>query len=162
MKDLKKLSEECIAELSSIGIAPGNIRRIYVEKSTTRRWGVCKKIKAENVFEIGIAKVLLEDSIDDMQTKNTIMHELLHTVDGCSGHTGLWKALAEKVNTSLPGYNIKRLSSEEEKGVQRNHKYMIECTGCGAVIYRDRMSNAVRFPGNYKCARCGGALKRIY
>lgn len=162
MKDLKKLIDECITDLRKIGIEPGKISQWHIDTKTTRRWGVCKSRKGSGVFEIGISKVLLEDDVDDQQTKNTIMHELLHTVDGCSGHTGKWKVLAQKVNYYLPGYDVKRLSSEEEKGIEKKHRYMLECTVCGAKIYRDKMSNAIKFPEKYKCAKCKGALRRVY
>lgn len=162
MKDLKKLSEECISELRQLGIQPGMIKRWYVETNTTRRWGVCKKERNSREFEIGISASLLEDYVDDIPVKNTIIHELLHTVDGCSGHTGKWKMLAQKVNAVFPEYDIKRLSSEDEKGVHKDHRYMLECTECGAKIYRDRMSNAIKFPEKYKCAVCKGTLKRVY
>ena len=162
MKDLKKLTDECIADLRKIGIEPGKISRVYADGRSTRRWGVCKTKKGSGIFEIGISKCLLGDDVDEQQTKNTIIHELLHTVDGCQDHTGRWKVLAEYINRRLPEYCVKRTSSEDEKGVERSHKYKIECTKCHTGIYRDRMSNAVKFPEKYKCAKCGGMLRRVY
>ena len=162
MKDLKKLTDECLADLRKLGIEPGKISRVYVDSRATRRWGVCKTKKGSGIFEIGISKFLLGDDVDEQQVKNTIIHELLHTVDGCQDHTGRWKVLAEYVNRCLPEYCVKRTSSEDEKGIERNHKYLIVCTKCGSEIHRDRMSNAVKFPQKYKCAKCGGSLRRVY
>ena len=162
MKDLKKLTDECLADLRKHGIEPGKISRVYVDGRATRRWGVCKTKKGSGIFEIGISKFLLGDDVDEQQVKNTIIHDLLHTVDGCQDHTGRWKVLAEYVNRCLPEYCVKRTSSEDEKGIERNHKYLIVCTKCGSEIHRDRMSNAVKFPQKYKCARCGGSLRRVY
>lgn len=160
MKDLQKLADECISDLRKIGIEPGTINRWRIETNTTRRWGICKGISSGG-FEIGISKVLLEDDVNDQHTKNTIMHELLHTVKGCSSHQGKWKNLAHRVNLLLPEYNIKRSASEEEKGIEIKHRYMLECTKCDAKIYRDKMCNVVKFPEKYKCSRCHSPLRRI-
>ena len=162
MKDLKKMFDECVADLRKIGIEPGTISRVSVDTRSTKRWGACKYKKGTAIFEICISKWLLEDDVDDQQTKNTIVHEILHTVEGCQDHTGKWKVLAERVNRYLPGYCIKRTSSEGEKGVERSHRYMLECTKCGSKIYRDRMSNVIKFPEKYNCAKCHGVLRRVY
>ncbi len=106
MKDLKLLVDECIAELNSIGINCGRIRNIEINTRAKSRWGQCKTVKT-GVFDIEISARLLDDNVDDLAAKNTIIHELLHTVKGCHGHTGKWKILAEYVNKKFTQYNIK-------------------------------------------------------
>lgn len=94
MKDFNLLVNECIAELDSIGIVCGKIRNIEINTRAKCRWGLCRTVKS-GVFDIEISSRLLEDNVEDIVTKNTIIHELLHTVRGCHGHTGKWKVLAE-------------------------------------------------------------------
>lgn len=81
MKDLKLLVYECIAELNSIGIDCGKIRNIEMNARAKSRWGQCNTVKS-GVFDIEISSRLLDDSVEDVITKNTIIHELLHTVRG--------------------------------------------------------------------------------
>ena len=96
MKDLKKLAAECEADLLSIGIQPGKINRWIVNTRAKYRWGQCKEY-LPGLFDISIAERLLQDNVSDQATKNTILHELLHTVKGCHGHKGKWKELATKL-----------------------------------------------------------------
>ncbi len=164
MKDLHSLADECIKELDEMGIRCGTVRSLTVNTRAKGRYGQCRRV-GDGVFDISIAESLLADEMADTPAKSTIIHELLHTVDGCSGHCGKWKALAEEVNKRHPQYNIKRTSSREEMGLpprdsegQRAYKYVLVCTGCGNRIYRKTASAPVRNPAKYRCARCGGKI----
>lgn len=162
MKDLKKLANECIAELTSIGIQPGKINFWLVNTRAKTRWGQCRRV-APGEFTISISERLLHDYVEDMATKNTIMHELLHTVKGCHGHTGLWKELAITVNYKLPGYNIKRTTGSEEKGVPsgRTNRYGVKCPHCGKEYYRERMCRLIEHPERFRCGVCTFPLERL-
>jgi predicted SprT family Zn-dependent metalloprotease len=159
MKDLEKLASECVAELLSIGIQPGKVSSWVVNTRAERRWGLCKKV-AQGVYQIEIAERLLKDGVSDCATKNTIIHELLHTVKGCHGHKGEWKNLAAKVNRLLPQYNIKRTTNSKEKGISVEYRYAVKCVDCGTEYCRHRMSALIEHPENYRCGRCHGELKR--
>ena len=136
MKNLDRLVAECKADIESLGIELGNIISVTVNTRAKRRWGQC--CGSPRGYRITISDRLLKDDVDDMATKNTIAHELLHTICGGNGHTGEWKKAAEKLNRAY-GYNIKRCTSSEEKGVEnvvsavkRNGpKYIIRCENCG-------------------------------
>ena len=116
MKDLEMLASECEADLSSINIQPGEVSQWLINTRAKNRWGQCKRC-LPGIFDISISARLLQDSVSDQAAKNTIMHELLHTVKGCYGHKGKWKDLALTVNRLLPQYTIKRTTSAEEKGL---------------------------------------------
>lgn len=90
MKDLMKLVGECQRDLHSIGIQCGNIRNWTVNTRAKARWGLCTKVSRE-LFDIQIATALLQDEVDDQAAKDTIVHELLHTIPGCYNHGGRWK-----------------------------------------------------------------------
>ncbi|MBP3261399.1 hypothetical protein [Pseudobutyrivibrio sp.] len=55
-------------------------------------------------------------------------------------HTGKWKYYAEVIN-QVYGYNIKRITQEEEKGIENyesqemNIKYIFTCVKCGALAW---------------------------
>lgn len=164
MKDLRSLVSQCQAELASIGIICGKVSRWSVNTRARTRWGMCKKLP-DGTFEIEISVMLLQDAVSDRAAKETVIHELLHTVPGCNGHTGKWKLLAAQVNQKLPMYQIKRTTSAAEKGLQsplkpQSYRYLLRCTGCGKNIQRQKKSAVVEHPERYRCA-CGGKLIRI-
>ncbi len=117
MKDFDKLIKECEADLASVGISIGNVVKYSVNTRAKSRWGQCKTV-GENRYEINISQSLLEDNVSDQAAKDTILHEMLHTVEGGMGHKGKWKELAQRVNKELPQYTIKRVTSREEKGIE--------------------------------------------
>lgn len=161
MKDLQKLVSECEADLASLGIQPGTISRWEINTRAKHRWGLCKR-NPDGSFLISISASLLSDSVSDQAAKNTILHEMLHTVPGCLSHTERWLWLANKVNRRLPRYTIKRTTSAEEKGIALEEpKYLLKCTGCGTEFGRERLSALVRQPEKYRCAQCGHSLQRI-
>ena len=161
MRNLPELAAVCEAELRSLGIRPAENIQWVVNTRATSRWGYCKKI-GFNAYEISISSRLLQEDLDIQAAKDTIIHELLHTVKGTRGHTGLWLKLAAQVNQRLPGYCIKRTTSYEEKGLApQEARYILRCTGCGSQFSRQRMSSLVRAPQNYRCGACGHTLERI-
>ena len=70
MKDLKKLVEECTADLLSIGIQPRKVNRWIINTRAKCRWGLCKQV-APGEFDISIAACLLIDNVRDQAVKNT-------------------------------------------------------------------------------------------
>lgn len=160
MKNLKELYNQCIQELTDIGIEYGNVSEIVVNKRAKRRWGLCKKLPNKS-FRIEISCQLLQDSVSDDACKNTIIHELLHTCEGCQNHGYKWKEKANIVNSNYPQYNIKRTTSEQEKGIdekddKKRYPYQFKCEGCGKISKRMKMSKFVKYYKNYRCRACGG------
>ena len=165
MKNLEELVSRCMKDLDSIGICYRPVRSWQINNRAKSRWGQCVS-RAPGVFDISIAGVLLEESVSDQAVLNTIAHELLHTIAGCEGHRGAWKRLAEQVNESLPGYHITRCTTPEEKGVTMPERrvlerYVLQCTSCGAMIRRQKLCPVVKSPHRYRCAACGGKIKRV-
>lgn len=87
MKDLEKLVEECKKDLDEIGIPYRTVRNWLINTRAKCRWGQCRRVSTD-IFDISISHRLLQDDVLDVAAKTTIIHELLHTVDGCSGHKG--------------------------------------------------------------------------
>lgn len=82
MKNLMKLVGECQRDLASLNIRTGNVRNWSVNTRAKARWGYCVKV-SKGLFDIQIAAALLQDDVDDQAVKDTIVHELLHTIPGC-------------------------------------------------------------------------------
>ncbi len=160
MKDFKKLQEICLNEVRAVGIEPGKISSWIINSRAKRRWGLCKK-NPDGTFSIQIAKQLLEDDrVDEVAVKTTMIHEILHTTKGGMKHTGNWKMYATIMNKKY-GYNIKRTTSGEEKGLEnhvshlRPDKYLFVCRYCGQKIYRKQDCKFSRYYKNYGCGKCG-------
>jgi predicted SprT family Zn-dependent metalloprotease len=172
MKDLHHLYVECLDELDAIGIVYGNIKSITVNTRAKSRWGLCQKRKVVDLssptsvyeYDISISYRLMEDSVSDVAVKTTIIHEILHTCKNGHGHTGEWQKLANRVNSAY-GYNIKRTTSAEEKGLKNIYttpvyKYAVVCTHCGHEYRRAKMTSVIKNPENYRCSHCKGKLVR--
>lgn len=161
MKDLQKIFKECLRECDNLGIQYGNIVEVTVNTRAKQRWGQTRR--RIDGFHINISSVLLRDDVSDEAAKDTIMHEILHTVDGCLNHKYKWKAMADKVNKAY-GYNIKRCTSSKEKGIDSsiiekptyNKIYFVKCEKCGAEIIRHRKSDLIKYPHHYIHKDCGG------
>ena len=165
MKDFQKLIHECELDLDLLGIKYSKNIVWSVNTRAKSRWGLCKRTGI-NKFEINIAACLLDDATENQMAKNTIVHELLHTVSGCMGHKGKWKILADYINYKLPQYTVKRVTNFEEKGVQApkretNYRYVLRCKNCGLEIGRQRESKGIKNYKNYRCAKCHGELERL-
>lgn len=166
MLDLQKCFNECERELSSIGIKHGQISKVEIGDLPIRTMGLCIRQFQDGkfIYKIQINKLLLKSSESYKGLKETMLHEILHTCPGSFKHTGEWKKLAQYVNTRL-GYSISRCSSYQKSNtdddeVLKASKYAVKCKECGLTFYRNRMSNLIKNPQNYKCI-CNGKLERI-
>lgn len=169
MRDLKKYTRECIEELKGIGIFPGNILGLEINTRAKKRLGSCtpKYGKGRNIigYDISVNGILLDERYPEKALKNTIIHELLHSCEGCMSHRNRWKELAEKVRREL-GYDIQRLSSKDHEGIpfeagSQKPRYMLQCQKCGQIYTRKRCSKVVQHPERYLCGKCKGKLVEI-
>lgn len=162
MRDLQMYAAECMEELDAIGIPYGNIVEFKVNTRAKRRWGLSQKTPNGFIIEINVDLLNEQNSINGL--KNTIIHEILHTCTDCMNHGDRWKYFANVVNNTY-GYNVKRCSNAEEKGVNerreapiRPYKYLVQCPECGAQWKRKRESKLVQMPFLYRCGKCNVSL----
>jgi predicted SprT family Zn-dependent metalloprotease len=174
MRDLMKYAKECMMELDNLNIEYGHITEFKINTRALNRWGQCKTLPGG--FSININAILLDEKNNEQGLKNTIIHELLHSCKGCMNHGYKWNYYADKVNRTY-GYNIKRTSSCDEKGLseesqekqkdirtnkQQNRKqYEIICQKCGHKYIRYRVSKLTQHPECYVCSVCHGKLKVV-
>lgn len=166
MKDLMAIASECMVMLDDLNIEYGNITKWEVNTRAKNRWGQCRKLPNGD-FSINISSVLLEDDVDIQSVETTVLHELLHSVKGVKGHGPEWKRLADKVNKAY-GYNIKRCTSSEEKGIApiqttpKTVKHKFVCTDCGQTIERLKESKFTKDYNKYRCGVCHGKFEKIF
>ena len=112
MRDLQSYVINCMEKLDHIGIEYGNVIDVEINTRAKNRWGQCKRIPGG--YTINVNAALLDENIcpDDLGLKNTILHELLHSCNGCFNHGDKWKILAQKVYDEY-GINIKRTSTSK-------------------------------------------------
>ena len=133
MKDLAKLVDECCADLIALGYKPCENIEWSVNTRAKKRWGQCR-YTSQNSCAISISWQLLQDGVSDQAAKNTILHELIHTLRDHNGkpaskHTGLWLQVAHIVNAKYPQYTIKRTTSSTEKGLRRITLFVANIVG---------------------------------
>lgn len=169
MHNIYTLLRECKKECEDCEIYLGEIADISVNHRAHKRWGHCRYEPSEDAYYIDISYKLVDESTPVKTLKETILHELCHTVEGGMCHTGEWKKAVAKLNNRY-GYNIKRTNSYEDKGVDREKfppkkktiNYAFECCGCGYQVTRTRKSNFVEHPERYRCGICGGKFKQVF
>ena len=165
MRSLKKYIDLCLRMLTQQRIRYGRIQAVKVNTRATTRWGVCKK-QPDGSFVIEIASVLLDERNPEKALVETILHELLHTCEGCQNHGALWKNYAAILNRQY-SLRIKGRNSAEDKGIRvetrkKNIKHKFRCERCGTIVERQRESQFTRNYRNYKCSKCGGKFQKIF
>lgn len=156
-----KLLQKGIKQVIAAGIKPGNINpKVKVNTRAKRRFGLCSKTRSGE-YEIEINHQLL--NTDEITVMNTIIHEILHTCEGCMNHGRLWTSYVNKMNR-VYGYNITKTSSYEKMGLEKpKPKYLIKCKSesCAMEIPRYKKSKTVTQIHKYACPKCRGKLKVI-
>lgn len=156
-KELDALLEKAIAQVAEAGLKPGRIERTVYLTRAKKTYGKCSS--TPDGFTIHISKFFKDNVLKEVM--QTLVHEVLHTLDGCMNHGPQWRSAAEIMNTKY-GYEISRCNSMEmanltEEDKKAEKKYVIECQSCGALIYRERKSKLVTETHFYTC-KCGGQL----
>ena len=164
MKDLQLIASVCMEELDAIGIGYGESIEFKVNSRAKKRWGQCSYSKITDTYTIEISNRLLEDYVPEKSLMQVIIHELLHTCEGCMNHGKTWKRYAELVNETY-GYDVSRTDSASGLGVNTEQigvKHQFKCKCCGQVINRMRESKFTRNYQRYVCGKCGGDFEKIF
>lgn len=172
MRNLQKYYNECIIELTNMGISTWEVPDVdlTISKRAKKRFGQCRFYNGE-AYEINISEFLLDENItpDEDALKNTIIHEILHALTPGEHHSGEWKRLANLVTRRSGGkYNVKRTTSYEEKGIDRQKvqrpvkiRYILECVKCRKQYKHQRKGKAVKHPEWFRCGKCRGNLELV-
>ena len=114
---INRMLAECTALLKELNVPVSSSVCPTVKLIGTRRTlGRCckrgdSKSHSEYEYYIEISRYTLNNP--EKSIRNTLIHELLHTVPDGMRHTGEWKKWAKYVS-SKTGYTIQRLGGEEK------------------------------------------------
>lgn len=170
---LKKAAIEAESICRTLDIPIGNITSIRVNPRFTSKWGTCinhrtavpgpnGRLEYQMSFEIEISPRLVSSQVPYSSLLETVLHEYLHTAPGCQNHGPQWKAWAALINRHR-NMDITRTSSPKDLGVperQIEYKYAVQCLKCGRIYPRQKCSELIKHPEDYRC-KCGGSLKRL-
>lgn len=157
---LQEMFRTAMQECERCDIRYGKITDIKLN-SRYSVWGLCKK-QPDGTYHIELSKYLFENGASEDGIKNTLLHEICHTVPNGHGHKSGWLIAANKLN-NMYGYQIHRTDSAERMGVSLDYKpakYICHCKKCGQQFVRMKMSNLIQHPEQYRCKRCGGRIER--
>ena len=154
--ELRKVFLEVVEELKPIFPEVTSIHYIVVfNERAIKRYGQCRRL-GNNYFEININKKFTQHcKIEDV--KNTIVHEILHSLPNGMNHKGQWSYYANIVNYKLPHYHITRTNCYEGYAETKPvPKYVVYCPHCGKEWKRYRKSEMVNniLKGNSRKFHC--------
>ena len=116
-EEINALFADCMVQMRSIGVPISESIYPSVVLSRTRsRFGDCRKTAGKSGeldydFVIRLSKYTLANS--ERSLRNTIYHELIHTVPGGFNHGREWKRWAAYAGERL-GYHIQRMGGEDD------------------------------------------------
>lgn len=162
--ELRTVFSDVIQELEPIFPEVKNIKyQVVFNTRAIKRYGQCKRINDKS-FEININKTFTE-VCDIKDVKNTIAHEILHSLPNGMTHKGAWARYANQVNHMLPHYHITRTNSYEGYAeVKPEAKYIMYCPDCGREWKRYKKTEMIThiLRGNsrgYHCPDCKTKVK---
>lgn len=140
------------------GIKVGKISLVWFSDESFGRFGSCRRLM-NGYFAIEITDLGLHGDV-----KSTIVHELIHTVEGCFNHGPKFQEIA-RILSSAYDIELGTWASKQEMALSEEYriakaKYVIRCKKCGQLILRQRATRIVKLPMTYSCG-CGGDLVRI-
>lgn len=174
---LTTLADECVDELRDIGIYEDISPNISYEVNTRakNRLGVCRHRRGSEYYTyhiVGISDWVLE-KFSNHDIKNVIIHELLHTIEGCNNHGYKWQDYANAVNYRT-NYHITRTENLKDLCIRNGvdyeefnnnmYKYEITCKKCGATWHKHKLLGRHLLyykSGNMRHRACGGTTFMI-
>ena len=165
---LYRLLDECEEMCKQAGIVTGPVSSIVVNPQLNYAWGRCIRkhdFCYRDIFVIEINRKLLNRSVPEQSLRNTILHELCHTVEDGFGHKKGWRSAANRIETEFDIHLTVTNTADSlyvfDADPDSAPKYIFRCCGCGQVIKRNRQSKFVKHYQNYRCGCCGGQFEKI-
>lgn len=168
MRDLQYYAKECINDMKALGIAVPYIKEFKVNTRAKSRYGQCQKI--DGTYSIDINVDLLDEECPLGALKETLYHEIIHTLPKCFNHGYEFKRYAGIVNKAY-GVNVTRCSTQEEKyGVtyakkveaksianKISRRYQLYCPNCETIVAERIGQRAPKWyahANRYSCKHC--------
>lgn len=155
MHDIQRVYKKARVLFAKEGLAVelGNMTVEYRELGASY-FGYCEHIL--NHHKIVINTILGDDRNPVEVLEDTIIHEMIHTIDGCRNHGKKFQRIARMFDKY--GYDIHTTASESNLVVPLSSAikkgYVIKCHGCGCEWTYQRRSKTVKMVESNH-ARCG-------
>lgn len=136
--DIKKEVELCLEKVKRIGLIRNEDRTIQnyefaFNNRSKKTFGTCRTITVNAKYRITL-NLLYTQYGEIEKVKQTIMHEVLHSLPGGHGHKGKWAYYANAVNSKYPEYHITRTTCSDNyfKALQELTipNYIVSCPQC--------------------------------
>ena len=163
------LREEVIEDVELLKSLGGNFgtheitNSVIVDSKVIGYKAVGQTRRTGNKYVIRLNRSYLELTTDSVQIHSTIMHEVIHCMDGCWNHKAEFQKWAKVVN-AVYGLKVKTHSAATEYIAQYVDKDVVRwavfCPQCQQIIARRKRKSALitaimRNDGSYQCKACG-------
>ena len=176
MRDLQYYAMECINDMINIGIDVPEIQSFTVNTRAKKRFGQCKRIDGE--FYININVNLLNEECPLLSLKETLYHEIIHTLPKCFNHGQWFHYYAEMVNNAY-GTHVDTTNTFKEKYGEEFYakvastttlnrpyrEYAVYCPNCDRIVASGKYRRSPKWFAHaerFKCKRCGCGVMRDY
>lgn len=133
LADLTAMAEECRQELEALGLKPGPLKAVGFNSRAKTLFGRCTREPGGYRLEI-MTFLNRFRTLDEI--RQTVMHEVIHTLEGCNNHGADFQQVARRVNQQL-GYRIATRSQlGEAAGQAVPYRYVLKCSHCGQELKR--------------------------
>jgi hypothetical protein len=161
------------------GMPMVDLKEVGVSTRCTRRFGLCRSHfetvlgqRTRTYCKIVISDLCFYNTVNCL--RDTILHELVHTVRGCNNHRSEFHWRAKQVMELVPGSRIDTYCSEEESEMlgeylketgKKRHKsskrYEVTCECCGHHFIYKKQTKLVKAllenrKHGYRHTSCGG------
>lgn len=177
MRDLQRYANECLNDMKALGIEVPHIESFTVNTRAKSRFGQC--CRRDGKWKININSDLLDEECPVMSLRETIFHEIIHTLPKCFNHGDEFKKYADIVNKAYKT-NITRCSTTKEKygniygakvaaanAVKKEKHtmcYQVYCPNCDKVVAQGDFQRAPKWYAHverFHCRKCKGNLERL-
>lgn len=170
--DAQRIFEQLMEDFMKAGIPlkKENIDpKLQYSRSLTRLGQCNRKIDPRTKKERYTIILSQHAMKDENQIRNTLAHELIHTLPRCMNHGKTFHKYGNLVEEKL-GIAIDAKATKEESknsGIEdayvEHANYKMVCQGCGYEFYRQKMSPLIRTivntPERVTCKNCGKHFK---
>lgn len=168
LSDIKKEIKEDVELISKLGYndVDNNKYIPVINTKMTKTLGRCTEYHGRegSEYTIEINNNYLRTA-DSENVHATIMHEVIHSVDGCLNHGPKWKSIAKEVSKAYGFKNIERITYDNEyaKILEKGFRHYVKCPNCGKIWKFSKKDKRVKAVINHH-AHCGicGSKNLIY
>ena len=147
LSSLEQMMYTCKQQLVSLGFSELNSKlyNLEINPRFRKKLGQCCYNRKSMFYTIKISKNFMQ--VCPEHVKNTMMHELIHSINGCMNHGPNFQYVANLVNNKF-GYNVSTTSYYDSYNNYlnntKNYRYKLKCNSCGKEWRYEKAGKLVR------------------